>query len=258
MGGAEEMSYLDLLKEQFNHHVAFRERRPGVLQLIAPLYHEDGDMMEIFLEPRNGTQERVRVCDHGMTLMRLSYSFELDTPNKELIFQKILAENQVSEENGNLFVEAEPESLYPAILQFAQMVAKVSNMQLYKREVIHSLFYELLAEFIEQSLAKYHPRPSVLPIPTRDDLEVDFAFEITPRPIYLFGVRDTAKARLVAISCLEFQRAKLPFKSFVVHEDFEELGRKDRNRITSAADKQFISLDDFKENAQQVLEREAA
>jgi hypothetical protein len=32
------MNYLDLLKDQFNHHVAFRERRPGVLQLIAPLY----------------------------------------------------------------------------------------------------------------------------------------------------------------------------------------------------------------------------
>jgi hypothetical protein len=258
MGGAKDMNYLDLLKEQFSHHVAFRERRPGVLQLLAPLYHEDGDMMEIYLEPRNGGEERVRVCDHGMTLMRLSYSFDLDTPNKERIFQKILAENQVSEENGNLFVEARPGSLYPAILQFAQTVAKVSNMQLYKREVIHSLFYELLADFIEQSLARYHPRPGVFPIPSRDDLEVDFEFDIKPRPIFLFAVRDPAKARLAAISCLEFQRAKLSFKSFVVHEDFEALGKKDRSRITSAADKQFISLDDFKDNAEQVLEREAA
>ena len=80
------MSYLDLLKEQFNHQVAFRERRPGILQLIAPLYHDDGDMMDIFLEATNGKQERIRICDHGMTLMRLSYSFELDTPNKERIF----------------------------------------------------------------------------------------------------------------------------------------------------------------------------
>ncbi|MBI1815341.1 MAG: DUF1828 domain-containing protein [Deltaproteobacteria bacterium] len=252
------MSYLDLLKEQFNHHVAFRERRPGVLQLLAPLYHEDGDMMEIFLEPKNGTQERVRICDHGMTLMRLSYAFDLDTPNKERIFQKILAENHVAEENGNLFVETKPESLYPAVLQFAQTVAKVSNMQLYKREVIQSLFYELLAEFIEESLVKYRPRPGALPIPSRDDLEVDFEFDIKPRPIYLFAVRDTAKARLAAISCLEFQRAKLPFKSFVVHEDFEALTKKDRSRITSAGDKQFVSLDDFKKNAEQVLEREAA
>ncbi len=27
------MNYLDLLKEQFNHHVLLREKRPGVMQL---------------------------------------------------------------------------------------------------------------------------------------------------------------------------------------------------------------------------------
>ena len=252
------MNYLDLLKEQFNNQIAFREKRPGILQLIAPLYHEDGDMMDIFLDPVNGSQDRIRICDHGMTLMRLSYSFDLDTENKERIFQKILAENGINEEQGNLYLEAAPDRLYPAILQFAQVITKVSNMQLYKREVIHSLFYELLTEFIEQSLSKFNPHRSTFPIPNRDDLEVDYQFDIKPRPIFLFGVKDSSKARLATISCLEFQRARIPFKSFVVHEDFENIGRKDRNRITSAADKQFISLDDFKENAEQVFEREAA
>jgi hypothetical protein len=252
------MNYLDLLREQFNNQVAFRERRPGILQLIAPLYHEDGDMVDIFLELTNNGNNLVRISDHGMTLMRLSYAFELDTPNKERIFQQILSENSIKEENGNLFIEAKPESLYPSVLQFAQVVAKVSNMQLYKREVIQSLFFDMLAEFIEQSLPKYNPRPNVFPLRERDDLEVDFQFEVKPRPIFLFGVKDSAQARLTAISCLEFQLAKIPFKSFVVHEDFENLSRKDRRRITSAADKQFISLDDFKANAEQVLEREAA
>jgi len=252
------MNYLDLLRAQFNNQVSFRERRPGVLQLVAPLFHEDGDMVDIFLEPTNGGQENIRICDHGMTLMRLSYNFDIDTPNKERIFQRILAENRIREEKGNLFLDAKPESLYPSVLQFAQAVAKVSNMQLFKRELIQTLFYEMLTEFIEDSLDKYSPRPKVFPIPERDDLEVDFEFSIKPRPIYLFGVKDAAKARLTTISCLEFQRAKIPFKSFVVHEDFENLSRKDRSRITSAADKQFISLDDFKANAEQVLEREAA
>ncbi|MCX5872272.1 MAG: DUF1828 domain-containing protein [Deltaproteobacteria bacterium] len=252
------MNYLDLLKEQFNSQVLFRERRPGVIQLVAPLYHEDGDMVDIFLETINGGQEKIRVCDHGMTLMRLSYHFDLDTPNKERIFQRILSENRITEENGNLFINTDQESLYPSVLQFAQAIAKVSNMRLFKREVIQSLFYEILTEFIEDALRKYSPRPKVFPIQDRDDLEVDFEFDIQPRPIYLFGVKDSAKARLATISCLEFQRAKIPFKSFMVHEDFENLSRKDRSRITSAADKQFISLDDFKANAEQVLEREAA
>ena len=81
-------------------------------------------------------------------------------------------------------------------------------MQLYKREVIHSLFYEILTEFIEKSLRKYSPRASTFPLPDRDDLEVDFQFDIRPRPIFLFGVKDNTKARLATISCLEFQKKK--------------------------------------------------
>ena len=252
------MNYFDLLKAQFNNRIDFKEKRPGVMQLYAPLYHEDGDMVDIFLESTNGNGN-IRVCDHGMTLMRLSYSFDVDTPNKERIFNKILSENHVYEENGNLYIDANPESLYPAVLQFAQTVAKVSNMRLYKREVVESLFYEILEEIIEEKLRQFHPKPrGIFPLPERDDLEVDYAFDIQPHPVYLFGVKDAARARLATISCLSFQRALLKFKGFVVHEDFDSLSKKDRNRITSATDKQFVSLDDFRNNAVQVFEREAA
>ena len=40
------MMVLDALIREFNGHVAFRERRPGVLQVLAPLFHEDGDMVD--------------------------------------------------------------------------------------------------------------------------------------------------------------------------------------------------------------------
>ncbi|PIY49002.1 MAG: hypothetical protein COZ06_15110, partial [Armatimonadetes bacterium CG_4_10_14_3_um_filter_66_18] len=75
-------------------------------------------------------------------------------------------------------------------------------------------------------------------------------------PLYLFGVKDNSRARLATISCLEFQRNKLPFRSMVVHEDFDKIGRKDTTRLTSACDKQFTSLEDFRQNAVQYLERE--
>lgn len=253
------MTGMELLKQQFNGHVAFRERRPGVVQVLAPLFHEDGDMVDIFIdEPRNGSN-RVRISDHGMTLMRLTYNYDLDTENKLRIFNRILAENRIAEQDGRLFIEAEPERLYPAILQFAQTVAKVSSMQFFKREVIQSLFYEQLAEFIEDRLAEFNPRARVLPIADHDEYEVDFQFDAGPRPIYLFGVRDNDKARLATISCLEFQRRRLSFKTVMVHQDFEGgLSKKDRTRITSAADKQFPSLDDFRENGLAFLERERA
>ncbi len=253
------MTGLELLKQQFNGHVAFRERRPGVIQVLAPLFHEDGDMVDIFLdEPLNGAA-KFRVSDHGMTVMRLSYSYDLDTPSKQRIFSRILAENRIQEADGRLYIEAEPEALYPAILQFAQTVAKVSSMQYFKREVIQSLFYEQLDEFIQERLAEYNPRPGVLPIPDHDEYEVDYQFDVGPRPLYLFGVKDNDKARLTTISCLEFLRHRLPFKSVMVHQDFESgISKKDRTRITNAADKQFTSLDHFRETGPQFFEREHA
>jgi hypothetical protein len=194
-----------------------------------------------------------------MTVMRLTYNYDLDTENKQRIFNRILAENRVSEQDGRLYVEAEPERLYPAILQFAQTVAKVSSMQFFKREVIQSLFYEQLAEFIEERLGQFNPRAHVMPIPDHDEYEVDYSFDVGPRPMYLFGIKDNDKARLTTISCLEFQRRRLPFKSVMVHQNFESgITKKDRTRITSAADKQFPSLDDFRENGALFLERERA
>ena len=249
------MDYLELLRSQFNNRVRLVEKRPRVLQLLAPLYHEDGDMIDVFLElPRNGS-ERIRVCDFGMTLMRLSYDYELDTPNKERIFNRIVSENDVLEDNGNLYIDTAPEGLYGAIMQFAHTVGKVSNMHLYRREVVQSLFYEMLQEFIEEELTRFAPQPNVFPLPDRDDLEVDWQFNVNHRPVYLFVVKDTAKTRLVAICCLEFQRAALPFSSMVVHEEFDALTRKDRSRLLSATDKQFPTLDDFTKNALGFLDR---
>jgi hypothetical protein len=190
--------------------------------------------------------------------MRLSYSFDLDTPNKERIFQRILTENGVGESDGELFLETTPESLYPAVLQFAQTVSKVCNMRLFKREVLASLFEELLDEFISENLTRFRPQKTVLPIAERDDLEVDWQFTTNGAPLYLFSVRDSARARLATIACLEFQRAHLKFKSLVVHEDFDKLSRKDRLRLTSACDKQFPSLEDFRQNSSQYLERESS
>ena len=102
------------------------------------------------------------------------------------------------------------------------------------------------------------PRRKALPIPEHDEYEVDYQFDIGARPIFLFGVKDNDKARLATISCLELQRRRIPFKGVMVHQDFDSgITRKDRTRITSASDKQFPSLDDFRENGPQFFEREA-
>ncbi len=244
---------LKYIKESFNNRVNIREKRPNIYQLIIPLFHEDGDMIDIFIENRNN---QYFLCDYGMTIMRLSYSYEIDTPNKESIFQKMLSENKLEESNGNISFLTKKDTLYTDIMHVAQAYMKIGSMRYFKREVVESLFYDLLNEVITKDLGEYKPKSNVLPLPDRDDLEVDYEFTPNGHSIYLFGVKDALKARLSTISCLEYQRANLKFRSFIVHEDFEKLPKKDRSRLTNACDKQFTSLDDFRMNAKTFLERE--
>lgn len=253
------MNYVELLSVGFNNHVDVREKRPGVMKLIVPLFHEDGDMVDIFLEEIS--DGRVRVSDRGLSLMRLSYDFDIDTANKERIFRRILNENRVHEDRGNLFVDVAHEQLYPAILNFGQTVAKITNMPLYRREVIANLFYEMLQDKVVERLSEFSPKEDVIPIPQREELVVDYAIlEKTTTPVYIFGIkeRDTPKLRLTAVSCLEFQKAKLLFRSVVIHQDFESLNKTDRQIITNAVDKQFTSLDEFASSGWETIERLAA
>jgi hypothetical protein len=133
-------------------------------------------------------------------------------------------------------------------------------MALYRREIIANLFYEMLQDEVIGRLGDFSPREEVTPLPQREELVVDYTLERPTTPVYIFGVkeRDTPKLRLTAVSCLEFQKAKLPFRSVVIHQDFESLTRTDRQIITNAVDKQFTSLDEFTASGKEAIERLAA
>ena len=174
-------------------------------------------MMDIFLSEISDSG-LIRISDYGLTLMRLSYSFDVDTPNKEKIFNKIISENSIQNDNGNLFVDVKPEYIYHGLMQFAQTVGKITNMRLYKREVIHSLFFEMLEEYITSNLQKYNPQKNYFPIPEHEEYEVDYCFNHRKRPIYVFGVNSSANARLATISCQKFIAEKLNFSSLIIFE----------------------------------------
>jgi hypothetical protein len=245
---------LTFIKSDFNGKVSIKEKRPGIYQLLLPIYHEDGDMVDIFIKQRE--KDKYTLCDFGLTLQRLSYTYDIDSENKESILQRILLENSLSEEEGNIYLDTKPETIYTDIMHITQAYAKIGSMRYFKREVIENLFYEMLDDFITTHLQEFKPQKKVMPIPNRDDLEADYSFSPNGHPVYLFGVKDAFKARLATISCLEYRMQKLNFRGWVVNEDFEKLPRKDRSRLTNTIDKQFTSFDEFKVNAKEFLERE--
>ena len=65
------MIAVEEIKKYINIDIKIKEKRPHIYQIFAPFFHEDGDMVEMFLEQTiNGT---LRFCDFGLTAMKLSY-----------------------------------------------------------------------------------------------------------------------------------------------------------------------------------------
>lgn len=242
------------LQNKLANNFRFKEKRPGVYQLFAPFYHEDGDMYDIFIEQI--AVDKFLISDFGLTLMRLSYVYDIDTPNKEKIFNRIVNSNYLQVEGGKIYLETESDNLVPAIINYAQAIGKISSMKLYQREVIHSLFIESLEEFIDEKLWNYNPIKQFHPLKNNQEYEVDFCFNLNPRPIYLFGINNQTKAKLATIACLKFQTENIPFKGVMVLENIDVLTKKDLSRMMDVADKAFTSFDIFKETAPRYFERE--
>ncbi len=244
----------EAIRVQFGVDFFIYEKRPGVYQFSSSIYHEDGDAFEIYLVPEN--DDTIKITDFGMTVMRLSYYYELDTDRKNEIFNKIVRENRANVSSGSIEIVTKIKSLFPSIMQMAQVIAKVSNMRYFKREVIENLFYEMLEEFVMEGLSQYKPVKAVSPLDGRQEYEVDFELRPNGVPYYLFGIKDTSKARLATIACQQFSLSKLSFKSMAVYSDIDKIGKKDRDRLINASDKQYTSIDEFKAAVVPYIERE--
>lgn len=250
------MNFETNISPYLNENIRLSEKRANILQVHLPFFHEDGDMYDIFIEPTENPK-KVKVSDYGMTLMRLSYTFEVDTPTRERILNRIVYSNHFELLDGIVFIVVEIEKVYRAIMLLSQIIGKISNMKLFQRETIQSLFFEQLDIFVDENLSIYHPDKLYYPIPDSTEYEVNYCFNHRERPLYLFAVNNPSNAKLATISCLKFLTEKIKFKSIIVLENLDSVSKKDLNRLLSVSDKNFPSLSDFKENALSFFERES-
>lgn len=241
------------ITNNFNKKVDIQEKRPGIMQLYLPVFHEDGDMIDIYIQELNG---KYFLCDFGKTLQRLSYEYDIDTPNKENILDRILLENNLKEEKGNIFMETNNNSVFHDILHVTQAYSKIASMRYFKREVLESLFLEMLEQYIFSELNDFSPQKKVYPIPNRPELEIDYSFKPNGHSVYLMSIKHATQAKLATINFQAFKLAGLNFRGWAVYESFENLSKTDISLVSSASEKQFTSLDNFKTDIKYYLEKE--
>lgn len=250
----EEM-LLNTPAESFQLH----EKRPGVFQLTAPIFHEDGDMVSIYLEKVNEGQ--VKISDHGMSLMRLSYVFDVDTDNKRKILNDIIINRGATLENGEIQLYVCEKNVFSGIMSFVQLVSEVCNMDILTREIVSSLFYDYLNQSIE--ILQKEMNLSFLKdyaIKDHPEITIDYAYlgDGLSRPIFLFGVKDTNKAQQTAIKCLNMKIENIPHKSICVFEDMERVSPFSRKALINASGKVYSDLNSFKEDGAYYLRQEIA
>lgn len=222
------------------------QREGGICQVIVPLNHEDGDMLSIFLDHSPSGADHIRICDLGTALMRLSYTYELNTPTKNHIFESILINNQVKNDRGNLYLDTPIEQFYESILQFAGCIQKVCNMRYWERETIHSSFYDDIKTYITNSLTPFHPQANLAPLPAYPEIKVDWSLNHDHHPMFLFGVNSNNKANRTVVSLLELKKAHPPFTSFIIHNNSKDLGRTEKAFLNRNADWKYDNIDAFK------------
>lgn len=243
-----------LLREAFQRDVRLDMVRSDMFQVFLPAYYPDGDMIDVFVKPLG--QSGVRVCDCGLTLMRLSYAYELNSDAKRKVFQKVLKDCGAGIEKGVIYIDVPLDGIYAALMQFVQLIAKVSDMRNYQRLVAHSDFYNVVKDIIFKNFENLAPEESVVPLKNREEIVVDYVLRPNGHsPIYLYPVQGNQKAQNVIISLLSLQREKVSFNGVVIHDDFESLPAKTQKFITNAADKQFADLENFKEFGEQYIVR---
>ena len=211
-------------------------------------------MIDVYIRESPLGEGYVRICDFGMALMRLSYSFDINTDAKQRIFDSIIINNGVENGDGDLYLDVPLDGLYEGILQFAGCVQKVCNMSYWNRETVRSAFYDDLSLYITTEMREFDPLPDLYPIPEYP-ISVDWSLTHNQRTFYVFGVRGNNRALNVAVSLLEYQKAGLGFISIIVHEDMEELGRRERIYLTRNSDRQYPLLNDFQEMSRADIER---
>lgn len=245
----------ELLKKSFHNKFSLVKRREDIYQLIVPLFHEDGDMMDIFIKT---SDTALIVCDCGMTLMRLSYTFEVDSEHKEKVLFEIIAQNGAKYTNGNIFIETTPEMLFRNIMQLSQVISKVSSMKMLRQSNVVSVFYENVQKYIYSSLLQYTPQKNYLPIEGKDEYSVDYYLKVNKKPAYVFAVNSEEKALVSTVAVMEFQKHNLPFTGIAISNNLADLTRKNQKRMISAMDKVFYDYDDFEENSSDYFRRLAS
>lgn len=232
-----------LLKESFQKELKITLRRPGLFQVQIPYFYPDGDMVDVFLSISDS--ENILIQDMGMTLMRVSYEFNIDSKTKRKILNEIFSQFQINENGGNLTLEAPRTEFFPYLMQFLQVITKVSDISYLKREIVKSLFYEYFDKYINENFDTFTKIRDYYPgFDKEQQYPTPYAVlkNQSDNPVCFYPIASDDKCNETTITIQHYELHNFRPNTIAVFENQEEIGRKPLARLSNIVGKQFSTL----------------
>lgn len=228
------------------------EREEGRMLVNTPFFFSDGDPYQLYIEEL--PSGIVRLTDSGHTLMHLSYENDIDKfreGTRGKIFEQILLEMAVNEQNGEIYLDITYKDLGSALFRLGQTLTKITDLTFLNRARVESTFYEDLTELLGRTVPLENiTRDYIYPnISNSEDYPIDYRVEGKDDPLFVFGIPNRDKARLATIILERLLRADAKFESVLIFADQSSMPRKDLARLSNAGGEMIASLDaqdDFK------------
>ena len=259
MNSMETQEIQNVICSSLCAEVKVSDRGDGLWFVSTPFNFPDGDAYSIYLKKlRTGG---FRITDMGITLMHLSYENDIEKfrgdGTRGKLFRQILSEMDLSDEDGEFYIETPATTLGANIFRFGQALTKIHDLTFLNRLRAESTFYEDLKEKLLgcvglEGLQENYIVPNV---PNAADYPVDYCIESRGQPLYLFGVPNKDKARLATIILQHLIASKVDFNSMIVFQDMSTISSRDLSRLTNAANDMIASMDATDDIERKLLRR---
>ncbi len=198
----------------------------------------------------------------GSTMMRLSYEHDLArllSGSRLKLFETILLEMGLHEDDGEIFTEVPLDALARGIFLLGQGVTRLEDLGLWTRSRVENTFYDDLTSIVLRAApnrvtTQYH----VPDIPKSDSYPIDYSIYTGLRPLYLFGIPTREKAMLTTIILQHLREHDHHFDSIVVFSDIDQVPKQDVRRLMNAANDVVPSIENADDIRRKILDRIAA
>lgn len=231
------------LCQAFCEDINVTEKR-GLLRVSVPLTGRDGDRFTVYVERLPAGW---RLSDKASTVMRLSYENDLTRlfeGARGKLFDTIIAENHLSHDDGELYINVPADGLIRGLFDLSQGMSRVEDIGLWTRTRTESTFYDDLRRELHNIVSNHsiHEEFVVPGIAGSSNYPIDYSIDSKSRPVYLFGVGSNEKAQLATIVLQYLAAHEHRNHSIIVFSDMEAISKKVAFRLMDNANDIIPSL----------------